>query len=346
VAATEAAVLVELGRPLEIAELDLPALTAGQALVDIAFSGVCHTQVLEARGRRGNDPFLPHCLGHEAAGTVAMVAQDVTRVKPGDAVVLSWIKAAGANVPGTVYDWKGRGVNAGAVTTFQRRAIVSENRLSPIVQGVSMRDAVMLGCALPTGMGAVVNTADARPGESAVIFGAGGVGLCAIAGAACAGCMPVVAVDPNPLKRELAIQLGASHTIDPSAGNVGAQIRAIIGADADFAIEATGRPDVMATALAVVRAQGGRAVVVGNAPTGASLTIDPKLLNQGKRLLGCWGGDVVVDRDLPRFGRLIAGGRIDLSPLLTRSYSLNDVNVALDDLEAGKVGRPLIDMTL
>lgn len=343
---TQAALLVELGHPLAVAELELPPLRAGQALVEIAFSGVCHTQLLEARGYRGRDPFLPHCLGHEGAGTVVETGPDVMKVKAGDAVVLSWIKGTGANVPGSVYRWEGRNVNAGAVTTFQRFAIVSENRLWQLPEDVPLRDAVMLGCALPTGMGAVINTAGARPGESVVIFGAGGVGLCAIAGARSAGCSPIVAVDPNPLKRDLATRLGATCTIDPSDGDVVARVREIAPGGADAAIEATGLPEVMSTALEVIRSQGGRAVVIGNARDGARLQIDPKLLNQGKSLLGCWGGDIVVDRDLPRFARLIAAGRIDVSPLLSRSYSLAQVNAALEDLESGNVGRPVIDMTL
>jgi S-(hydroxymethyl)glutathione dehydrogenase/alcohol dehydrogenase len=342
---TQAAVLVELGRPLEIAELDIPAPGPGQVLVEIAFAGVCHTQLLEARGRRGPDAFLPHCLGHEGTGTVISIGDGVVRAKPGDAVVLSWIKAAGANVPGVVYRWNGRDVNAGAVTTFQRHAIVSENRITLLTPGLSLRDAVMLGCALPTGMGAVVNTAAARPGESAAIFGAGGVGLCAVAGAACAGCAPILVVDPNPLKRTLALAMGATHAIDPAAGEPTAQIRAIVGGGVDFAVEATGLPDVMAQALAAVRPQGGRAVVIGNAASGAMLTIDPQALNQGKQLRGCWGGDVVVDRDFARFGRLLAAGRIDVAPLLSQPYALSAVNAALDDLETGRVGRPLIDMT-
>ncbi len=201
-------------RPLELAELEVPALAPGQVLVEVAFSGVCHTQLLEARGRRGEDRFLPHCLGHEGSGTVVHIGSAVTKVSPGDQVVLSWIKGSGHDVPGTTYEWDGRTVNAGGVTTFGRHAVVSENRLTALPDGVGLREAALLGCAVPTGVGAVVNTAGARPGQSLAVFGAGGVGLCAVAAAVAAGCAPVVAVDVLSSKLAVATQMGADHVID------------------------------------------------------------------------------------------------------------------------------------
>src|SRR5882724_3599700 len=125
---TTAAVLVELGQPLELADLDIPVLKPGQALIEVAYSGVCHTQVGEARGHRGEDKFLPHCLGHEGSGVVREIGPGVSKVKPGDRAILSWIKGSGADVPGTVYDWNGRTVNAGGITTFATYSVISENR--------------------------------------------------------------------------------------------------------------------------------------------------------------------------------------------------------------------------
>ena len=343
---TTAALLVELAKPLEIVEIDIPALKPGQVLVEVAYSGVCHTQVLEARGRRGPDPYVPHCLGHEGSGTVLEVGAGITKVKTGDRVILSWIKGSGLNVSGTVYNWDGRDVNAGGVTTFQRHAVVAENRLTRLPEGLPMTEAVMLGCALPTGFGAVVNTARPTAGESAAVFGAGGIGQSAILGALVSGCMPVIAVDPNPAKRELALRFGATHVIDPGASDPVAEIRKLTGGGADIAIEASGIPAVMAQALDCVHAQGGRAVVIGNAPRGQLISLDPRLLNDGKSLLGCWGGDAVPDRDYPRYARLMTARRIDVAPLLSVPYPLARINEALDDLEAGRVGRPLIEMSL
>lgn len=343
---TLAAILVETGKPLELGELEIPSLKAGQVLVKIVYSGACHTQVLEARGLRGPDAWLPHCLGHEGTGKVLETGPGVTKVKPDDQVVLSWIKGSGMEAGGTVYSWDGRSVNSGGVTTFAQYAVASENRLLSLPIGLDMRHAVMLGCALPTGMGAVINSGNVQPGESIAVFGSGGIGTCAILGANAAGGTPVIAIDINTSKLDLARRCGATHCIDASKRNVVEAINDICPNGVDLAVEATGVPAVMAQALTCVRAQGGRAVVVGNAAHGETLEINPRFFNDGKSLLGSWGGDSQPDRDYPRIARMMVQGRIDATPLLSAPYRLTDINDALDDLEAGRVGRPLIDMTL
>jgi len=341
---TQAAVLVETGRPLELGELDVPALKPGQVLVKIAVSGVCHTQILECRGYRGKDNFLPHCLGHEGSGTVHDIGPGVLKVKVGDRVSLSWIKGSGADVSGSVYQWGQRRVNAGAITTFSHYSVISENRLTVVPESISMLDGAMIGCAVATGVGAVFNTAQPRPGQSLVVFGAGGVGLCAIAGAAIAGCMPIIAVDINPQKLGLAKAMGATHGLDAGAPDCLDEINRLCPGGADFAIESSGRPEVMVNALLSVRNQGGVAVIIGNARYGEHLQIDPRQLNLGKRLLGTWGGDNWPDRDFPRYLKLLSSGRLSLSPLLSKTYRLDQINHALEDLESGRVARPLIEM--
>ena len=342
---TTAAILVELGRPLELVELEIPPLKPGQVLVEVAYSGVCHTQVLEARGHRGEDKFLPHCLGHEGSGVVREVGEGVTRVAPGDQVILSWIKGPGLDVPGTVYDWNGRAVNAGGITTFSHHAVMAENRLTKLPAGVAMKDAALVGCAVATGAGAVFNAAHPLPGSSLAVFGIGGVGLCAVAAAALSGCCPIIAIDLKPQKLALARQMGATDTIEAGETEVLAAIGGLCKGGVDHAIEATGRPAVMVQALGSVRAQGGAAVIVGNAHFGETLEVDPRQLNQGKKLLGTWGGDSVPDRDFPRYCELIAAGRLNLQPMLSPPYPLNAINQALDDLEAALVVRPIIDLT-
>lgn len=343
---TLAAILVETGKPLVVAEIDIPNLKAGQVLVEIAMSGLCHTQILESRGYRGADPFLPHCLGHEGVGRVVEVGPSVLKVKAGDRVLLSWMKGSGADVPGTVYGWNGRKVNAGGITTFSRHAVISENRLTVCRQELADRDAALVGCAVATGMGAVVNTAAVKAGQSIAVLGAGGIGLCAVAGAAIAGCFPVVAVDIRDKKLQLAKQMGATHTVDASKVNVLEQVKALSQEGLDVAIESSGRPEVMTEALSAVRSQGGVAVVVGNARHGEKLYVDPKELNQGKQLRGTWGGDNFPDQDFSRYAKLIISGRLDLSPLTQDVYSLFQINQAMDDLESGAAVRPLIDMSL
>jgi S-(hydroxymethyl)glutathione dehydrogenase/alcohol dehydrogenase len=343
---TTAAVLVELNTPLELAELEIPALKAGQVLVEIAFSGVCRTQLLECRGHRGEDPYLPHCLGHEGSGIVREVGTDVAKCKSGDQVILSWMKGFGHDVPRTVYNWNGRGVNAGGVTSFARHVVVSENRIVVIRRPIELRDAAFLGCAVPTGAGAVFNTAAVRPGQSLAVFGTGGIGLFSVMAAASIPATPIIAIDVNQDRLEAARKSGATHLIDASATDSVAAIRMICPEGVDFAIEATGRPSVMQQSLAAVRCRGGVAVVVGNARHGERIEIDPAELNQGKRLLGTWGGDNQPDRDFPHYEELVARGTMNLQPLMSEAYPLSQVNQALDDLECGRVVRPIIDMNL
>jgi S-(hydroxymethyl)glutathione dehydrogenase/alcohol dehydrogenase len=343
---TLAAVLVEPNRPVELEELEIPPLKPGQVLVEVAFSAVCHTQVLEWRGYRGEDRFLPHCLGHEGSGTVRETGPGVTKVRPGDAVILSWIKGSGHDVPGTCYRCNGHNVNAGAITTFSRYSVISENRLTPLADGISLQQAVLLGCAVPTGVGAVLNTGRPQPGQSLAVFGCGGVGLCAVAGAAAAGCTPVLAVDIRRDKLALAARMGATHLIHSTEVDPVEEVLRICPGGVDYCIEVTGRPAVMRQALACVRCQGGSAVIVGNARHGEVLQLDPHQFNLGKRLLGTWGGDNWPDRDYPRYGKLVAAGKVPVELLLSRAYALRQINDALQDLENGAAARPLIDMAL
>ncbi len=339
---TRAAILVELGQPLEIVDLEIPPLQPGQVLVQLAFSGVCHTQVSEARGYRGPDRFLPHCLGHEGSGVVREIGSGVTRVKPGDRVVLSWIKGLGGDVPGSKYVWNGRTVNAGGITTFSDFSVISENRLTVLDAVLPFDAAALLGCAIPTGLGTVFNTAQVRPGQSVAVFGTGGIGLWAVAGATLSGASPVIAVDLLPEKLEMARSLGASHTLCAATDSVVESVLKICPGGLDVAIEASGRPEVMQQAVESVRSQGGIAVIAGNARFNESWALDPRQLNQGKRIFGTWGGDNLPERDFPRYQRLIRNGRLDCSRFVQNRYSLQEINQALDDLAAGRVARPLI----
>jgi len=341
---TTAAILVETGKPLVLGELEIPLLKEGQVLVEIRYSGACHTQILEARGYRGEDKFLPHCLGHEASGVVFDVGPGVSKVSSGDNVVLSWIKGRGADVPGTVYKWDGRNVNAGGVTTFSKHAVVSENRLTPLPSSIDLRTAIVLGCAAPTGMGAVLNVATPKPNESLAVFGVGGVGLFAIAAGVAEKCTPVIAIDRLPNKLKMASDLGATHCINASEQDVTEELAKICPGGLDHAIEATGITDVMANALSSVRAQGGKCVIIGNAHHGENLSVNPQQFNMGKSLLGTWGGNSQPDDDFPQFAKLIASCDDHCQHILSNDYDLESINDALDDLEAGRIGRPVIDM--
>ncbi|MFA6119447.1 MAG: zinc-binding dehydrogenase [Parachlamydiales bacterium] len=341
---TKAAILVETNKHLVIDEIEIPQLMPGQVLVEIKYSGVCHTQLLETTGLRGKDEFLPHCLGHEGSGTVIDVSKNVKKVKIGDNVILSWMKGLGENVNGTKYDWKEKKVNAGAITTFSHYAIISENRLTILPQNFPLKEAALIGCAMPTGLGAIFNTANPMPGESLAVFGCGGIGLCAIQGARIVGCAPIIAIDLNPNKLILAKEMGATHLIDASKQDPVKAIQEITSLD--YAVEATGSCLVMNQALLSVRNQGGCVVIIGNAPYGNNLNIDPKQFNLGKKILGTWGGDNDPDLHFSKYCKLIQYGYFNIKPFVNNVYSLDSINLALSDLQNGKALRPIIDMSL
>jgi S-(hydroxymethyl)glutathione dehydrogenase/alcohol dehydrogenase len=346
---TEAAVLFDTNKPLRIMPLSIPELKPGQVLVEVAYSGICHSQLQEVQGTRGPDAFLPHALGHEGSGTVLQVGEGVTKVKPGDSVVVSWIQGLGAAVPSTIYQSAEGPVNSGAVATFMRQTITCENRVIPINDGASwLREAALLGCAIPTGAGIVLNTAGVRPGQSVAIFGIGGIGLSAVLGANLMNARPIIAVDLFGHKLEQASQLGATHQVNASQGDPLEAILEITGGiGVDFAIEATGRPEPMEKAFQSVRNNTGLCILAGNLPHGGSISLDPfDMIRKGKRLIGTWGGETQPDRDIPLYGELYRAGKFPMDRLITHTYRLADVNQAIDELEQGKVGRALIDMAL
>lgn len=341
---TRAAVLVKLNEPVQVMDLKLPELKAGQSLVEIHYSGVCFTQVSECKGYKGEDKFLPHCLGHEGSGVVLETGPGVTKVKKGDRVVLSWIKGSGADVPSTQYKNIEQVVNSGALATFSEHAVVSENRLTVVPAAVALKDAALVGCAIPTGIGAVKNTLQAQVGQSIAVFGVGGVGLSSVVGAVLAGCTPIVAIDLMDDKLAMAKKLGATHTFNPKSCDIVAELKKLVPKGFDLAVEATGNPKVIADSVEILRNQGGKTVVIGNPKNEDVLTISPKVFNQGKSILGTWGGDTKPDVDYPYYFEMIAQGKIALTSIFTKTYKLGEINQAIDDLATGKCIRPLVQL--
>lgn len=342
---TTAAVLERTGEPLRLRTLTIPALRAGQVLVEVAWSGVCGSQLLEVDGGRGEDRYLPHGLGHEGSGTVLAVGDGVTKVRAGDRVVLTWIKGSGADVPGTVYESAEGPVNSGAVITFARHAVVSENRVVPIPPSMPFREAALLGCAVPTGIGSVVHTGGAQAGSTVAIFGVGGVGLAAVMGARLARAEMIVAVDVRTSTLERARYLGATHTVDATREDALAAVRTLTGGrGVDIAIEAAGRETTMEAAFQATR-DGGVCVIAGNPPAGVRIAIDPMALIRGRRIVGTWGGDTRPDLDIPRYVSAFQAGELPLGHLAGGEFSLADVNEAIDTLRHGGAGRPLIDLS-
>jgi len=342
-----AAVLRELNKPLFItSDVEIPDLAKGQVLVHLAFSGVCHSQLMEARGLRGEDHFLPHLLGHEGTGRVEAIGAGVTKVKPGDWVILGWIKSNGLDGGGITYSHAGRQINAGGVTTFNEKAVVAENRLIPLPKGVPLDVGVLFGCALPTGAGIVMNVIKPSRGSTLAVFGLGGVGLSALMATQLFDCRAIIAIDVNPEKLALSRDFGATATIDARTEDVSARIRYLTdGIGLDYSVEATGLGSSIERAFNAVRRGGGLCVFASHPEIGSRISIDPFELICGKRLQGSWGGDCRPDIDIPRFAELYLQGLLPLERLITKRYKLKDINEALDDLEAQRVGRPLIEIS-
>lgn len=342
----KAAVLSELCRPLDVfADVTPGEPGRGQVLVKLAYSGVCHSQLMEARGKRGPDAYLPHLLGHEGTGKVIQAGEGVTKVSAGDLVILGWIKGKGLDGGGTRYSRGQQLLNAGGVTTFNEYAVVSENRIVPLPEGVPLDVGVLFGCAVPTGAGIVMNDIAPAPGSSIAVYGLGGIGMSALMATMLFECERVIAVDVSDEKLSLAREFGASHVVNATTSEPVAAIRALTaGRGVDYAIEASGSARGIEKAFESVRREGGLCVFASHPAYGERISIDPYDLICGRQIKGSWGGGCNPDEAIPKFAALYREGRLPLERLLTKRYSLDQINNALDDLEAGRVGRPLVEL--
>lgn len=343
---TKAAILSQINQPLEIVELIIPKLKRGQVLVKIAYSGVCRSQLNEIRGLKGEDKFMPHTLGHEGSGVVMEVGLGVQKVKVGDHVVLTWIKGKGIDVPATLYHrHDGSIVNSGAISTFMEYAVISENRLVPISKEMPLKEAALLGCAIPTGAGIVLNTARVQTGNSVAVFGVGGIGLSAILAAKMMEAAIIVAVDIHEQKLIQAKAIGATHIINATLHDVLDTIQTITGGQGvDFTIEAAGQRETMETAFASVKDKGGLCILAGNLPVGQKISIDPFDLIKGKQIVGTWGGETEPDTDIHNYVNQFLSDRLKLSFLTSDLYCLDEINHSFNYLESGKVNRALIEL--
>lgn len=340
----KAAVLFECGKPLNVIDgLEIPQPNKGQVLVLLSYSGVCHSQIMEIKGARGPDNYLPHLLGHEGSGKVLAVGEGVTKVTPGDEVILGWIKGSGLDVAGPKYRWNGGYINAGAITTFNTHAIVSENRCVKVPPGMPLEIAALLGCAVPTGAGMIFNELNPELGSSLAVFGIGGIGSIALMAAKAKGCHPIIAIDVEHKKLDAASRLGATNTINANEENVLATITSLTnGRGLDFAVDAAGKVSTIEQAFKSLRFGGGKCVFASHPPKGEMIALDPHDLISGKQIKGSWGGGCCPDRDSILFADLYMKGKLDLNSIITNYYSLDEINYAVDDLASGKVLRPII----
>ena len=346
VTTTQAAVLFTPCTPLSLLTLSLPPLQPEQVLVKVAYSGVCRTQLLEMQGKKGPDRFLPHTLGHEGSGVVVDIGARVKKVQRGDHVVLSWIKGCGGEVGATRYESEQGWINSGALSTFMTHTVTCENRVTPIPEAMPLREAALLGCAVPTGAGIVFNSTHINRDSCIAVFGLGGIGLSAVMAAGSLKANKIIGVDISNYKLEQARKIGATHTIHAQIRDVKREILGMTeGRGVDYAIEAVGSREAMEIAFSVVRPNGGLCVLAGNVPHGEIISIDPFDLIKGKRLIGTWGGGTVPERDIRLYTEKFLNGVLPLERLITHESPLEEINEVVRAMDAGEVGRALIKMS-
>jgi S-(hydroxymethyl)glutathione dehydrogenase/alcohol dehydrogenase len=362
----KAAVLFEVGRRLELCDVEVQPPKAGEVLVRMAAAGICHSDLHVMTGHLFAP--LPAVLGHEGSGVVEETGPGVSALRPGDHVIPLWRLSCGeceyctggrpALCPsGTAVRMTGRLMDGSTrlrlgdtelrhfagVSSFAQYAVMPEQALLKIPADLPLDRAALFGCAVITGVGAVVNAARVRPGSSVAVFGAGGIGLNAIQGAALAGAVMIVGVDIVPRKLEYARQFGATHTVDASAEDPVARIRALTGGrGVDYAFEAIGVPRVMRQAYDAL-AKRGTAVIIGVTPMAAEVAVPVMSLVFEERVLtGSVYGSSRPRVDIPRLVDLYRGGRLKLDELLTRTYPFEDINAAYEALERGEVARSVV----
>ncbi len=361
----DAAILYQTNSPLIVETLDLDEPAAGEVLVKIEAAGVCHSDYQIISGQAKHT--LPVVLGHEGAGTVAAVGKDVDRVKLGDHVALSWIPYCGdcfychheqthlckAYIgplwDGTMLDGSCRFSKDGKtyyhlsmLACWADHVVVPQESCIIMRNEVPFEIAALLGCGVTTGVGAVVNRAQVKPGSSAVVFGAGGVGMSLIMGAHLAGASPLIAIDITDAKESMARELGATHFLLADA-DITAQVRDLTGGrGADYVFEAVGRPELQQRCLELTR-PGGMLTLVGM-PGNDETTQIPgaEFIRDEKVITGSIFGSSRTDRDFMRFANLYLEGKLPIDKLVARRYRLDEINQACADMLDGAPGRGVI----
>ena len=359
----KAAVFHGAHEPLTIEELKLDGPMAREIVVKTVASGVCHSDLHFVDGLY---PFpAPAVLGHEAAGIVEEVGEQVTYVQPGDHVIACLSVFCGnceqcltghpnlcrdpstrrtpSDKPKLTFAESGATVNQFAnISSFAERMLMHENAVVKIREDMPLDRAALIGCGVMTGVGAVLNTAKVAPGSTVAVFGAGGVGLAAIQGARIAGARMIIVVDVVESKIGLARELGATHSVDASQGDPVAKIKEMTGgAGVDYSFEAIGLADVATQAFDSLVA-GGTATVIGMIPAGQKVELDGASFLREKKIQGSSMGSNRFRVDMPRYIEFYLQGRLQLDEMITRRGKLEDVNEAFRAMKAGEVARTVL----
>jgi len=360
----KAAVLHEVGGPFVIEEVDLQPPQPDEVRVRLCAAGTCHSDWHFVMGKL-NRP-KPVVLGHEGAGIVEEVGNQVTRVKPGQHVIINWAPSCGNcfyclrsqnGLCETMWYWHNGTMHDGStrltlngervnqfsvVSTFAEQVIAPEQSCVVIPEDIRFDVAALVGCAVTTGVGAALNTVSIRPGESVAVYGCGGVGLNVVQGARLSGANPIIAVDTDPAKLEIARQFGATDGV-VAGDDAQQQVRDLTGGrGVDFAFEAVGAPAVQEAAYQAAR-PGGALVVVGVAPLGSVTRYAGLDLHMNeKRIYGSFFGSTDPHREFPRLLALYRAGKLLLDELVSAHYRLEQINEAYADLLKGGHKRGVI----
>lgn len=362
---TTAAVIYEPFSSFKLEALDLQAPQADEVLVKIAAAGVCHSDWHLMTGDTKHP--MPVVPGHEGAGVVEAVGEGVAGIRVGDHVALNWAPNcghcfyclrnrpslcttfieplwAGTMMDGTTrYSLEGKPVyHFSAIGCFSERAVVPQECCIPVDKEIPLEIAALIGCAVTTGVGSVLNTARLEPGSSVAVFGVGGVGLSIIMGAKLAGAAQIIAIDTNEAKGELAQEFGATEALISSPGVVGDIRRLTAGRGADYVFEAIGIPAVQELCLEAVR-PAGTVVLVGLSPMGSDTNLPGAIITrQEKTVTGSYYGTANTARDFPLYAGLYKQGKLDLDRLVSRTYPLEQINEAYSDMLSGEIARGVI----
>ncbi len=360
----KAAVFQEANQPLTIEDVDIVDPRAGEVLVKTSCSGVCHSDLHFIEGLWQ----MPHAcvLGHEAAGVVEAVGENVTYVKPGDRVIMSFRPFCGrcyyclggrpnlCNSPEfraaamTRLSWKGKPIQQFAsVASFAEYMVTDENGVVKIPEEMPMAEAALIGCGVMTGVGAALYTAAVPGGAEVAVIGCGGIGLNIIQGCRIAGASKIIAIDIVDNKLDMATRFGATHTLnskDLGDSLMEAVLALTGGAGVEYAFEAIGVPAAATQAFNITRA-GGTTVVVGMHPTGSEISVPGPAFLQEKKLIGCMYGSTRFREHMPKLIDLFLQGRLDLSGLVSRRLQLDDINEAFRAMKAGEVARSVLEFS-
>ena len=365
---TRAAVAFEAKKPLEIVEVDLEGPRAGEVLVEIKATGICHTDAYTLDGF-DSEGLFPSILGHEGAGVVVEVGAGVSSLKPGDHVIPLYtpecrqcksclsrktnlctaIRATQGQglMPDSTsrFSYKGRTIHHYmGCSTFANHTVLPEIALAKIRNDAPFDKACYIGCGVTTGVGAVVNTAGVEPGANAVVFGLGGIGLNVIQGLKMVGADKIVGVDINDGKAEWGRRFGMTHFVNPTkvSGDLVAYLVELTGGGADYTFDCTGNVDVMRTALEACHRGWGESIIIGVAPAGTEIKTRPFQLVTGRVWKGSAFGGARGRTDVPKIVDWYMDGKIEIDPMITHTFALEDINKAFDLMHAGESIRSVV----